>query len=84
MSASLTFASPGTPVRRTRFIFVNGRIPYAGEGCALCGGKIEEGYVRDLGTLRLYCDTQCFAGHTIWRWWPSKNFRGEAHEMRES
>ena len=50
-------------MRRTRFVLVNHRIPRADARCALCGGKIAEGYVREPQTRVLYCDTQCFAGH---------------------
>jgi hypothetical protein len=47
-----------------RFVLVNHRIPRADGRCALCGTKIEEGYVREPLTRLLYCDTRCFAGHS--------------------
>jgi hypothetical protein len=48
-----------------RFVLVNNRVPSTGERCALCGGFIKKGYVRDSQTRLIYCDTQCFAagGH---------------------
>jgi hypothetical protein len=45
-----------------RFVLVNNRVPRADEHCALCGGLIEKGYVRDSQTRLIYCDTQCFSG----------------------
>ena len=33
--------------RRTRFILVNDRLPYTDERCAMCGGFVDKGYVRD-------------------------------------
>ena len=62
MSANLTHASIGAFLRRTRFVLVNDRVPREHADCALCGGLIEKGYVRDLQTRLIYCDTQCFAG----------------------
>jgi len=37
-------------------------VPRNDQHCALCGGTIEKGYVRDFKTGLFYCDTQCFAG----------------------
>jgi ribosomal protein L24E len=65
MSANTTLASAGGFLRRTRFVFVNDRVPRTEAHCALCGRKIEKGYVRQSQTRVLYCDTQCFAGHAI-------------------
>ena len=48
--------------RRTRFILVNDRLPRTDERCAMCGGIVEKGYVRDFQTGLICCDTQCFAG----------------------
>ena len=48
--------------RRIKFLLVNHRVPRSDERCALCGGFIKEGYVRDSQTRLIYCDTQCFAG----------------------
>jgi hypothetical protein len=61
MSTNLTFATGGFP-QGIRFVLVNNRVPRTGERCALCGGFIEKGYVRDSQTRLIYCDTQCFAG----------------------
>jgi hypothetical protein len=58
-----TFATGGFP-QGIRFVLVNNRIPRTDEHCALCGGLIEKGYVRDSQTRLIYCDTQCFAGWT--------------------
>jgi hypothetical protein len=60
MSTNLTFATCEFS-RGIRFVLVNNRIPRTDEHCALCGGLIEKGYVRDSQTRLIYCDTQCFA-----------------------
>jgi hypothetical protein len=57
----LAFATGG-PRHQTRFVIVNDRLPRTDEHCALCGGRIEKGYIRDSRTRLIYCDTQCFAG----------------------
>ena len=59
MYANLTFATGGF-LHRTRFVLVNDRIPRTNRHCALCGGALENGYVRDFRTRLIYCDTQCF------------------------
>jgi hypothetical protein len=59
MYANLTFATGGS-LHRTRFVLVNDRIPRTNGHCALCGGTIEKGYVRDFRTRLIYCGTQCF------------------------
>src|SRR4029077_3937461 len=59
--STLAFATSG-PLHQTRFVIVNDRLPRTDEHCALCGGRIEKGYVRDSRTRLIYCDTQCFAG----------------------
>ena len=59
--SDLTFTTGGFP-RGIRFVLVNNRIPRTDEHCALCGGLIEKGYVRDSRTQLICCDTQCFAG----------------------
>jgi hypothetical protein len=64
MSANSTFASAGGFLRRTRFVLVNNRVPRTDQHCALCGGLIDKGYVRDSQTRLIYCGTQCFAGWT--------------------
>jgi hypothetical protein len=61
MSSNLTFATGGFP-QGIRFVLVNDRVPHTDEQCALCGGLIEKGYVRDSRTRLIYCDAQCFAG----------------------
>jgi len=61
MNANVTLATAGFP-HRTRFVLVNHRIPRGDERCGLCGGLIENGYVRDVRTRLIYCDTQCLAG----------------------
>jgi hypothetical protein len=61
MYTNLTFATVGFPLL-TRFVLVNERMPRNDTQCALCGGTIEKGYVRDFRTRLIYCDTQCFAG----------------------
>jgi hypothetical protein len=61
MSNDLTFAT-GRFLQAIRFVLVNNRIPRTGQHCALCGGLIEKGYVRDSQTRLIYCDTQCLAG----------------------
>ena len=59
MGANLAFAISR---RRTRFILVNDRLPRTDERCAMCGGILEKGYIRDSQTRLIYCDTRCFAG----------------------
>jgi hypothetical protein len=61
MSTDLTFATGRFP-QAMKFVLVNDRVPRTGQHCALCGGLIEKGYVRDSQTRLIYCDTQCFAG----------------------
>ena len=60
MNTNLTFATGGFP--QLTFVLVNERMPRNDAHCALCGGTIEKGYVRDFRTRLIYCDTQCFAG----------------------
>ena len=61
MTTNPSFASDRLPYR-TRFVLVNNRVPRTDEHCALCGGIVEKGYVRDSQTRLIYCDPQCFAG----------------------
>jgi hypothetical protein len=61
MSTDLTFATGRFP-RAIRFVLVNNRVPRTEQLCALCGGLIEKGYVRDSRTRVICCDAQCFAG----------------------
>jgi hypothetical protein len=60
MSTNLNVASGRLPYP-TRFVLVNNRIPRTDQHCALCGGIIDKGYVRDSQTRLIYCDAQCFA-----------------------
>jgi hypothetical protein len=61
MNTHPSFAADRLPYR-TRFVLVNDRVPRTDEHCALCGGIVEKGYVRDSQTRLIYCDPQCFAG----------------------
>jgi hypothetical protein len=61
MSTDPPFATGRFP-RAIRFVLVNNRVPRTGQHCAVCGGLIEKGYVRDSRTRVIFCDTQCFAG----------------------
>ena len=61
MSNDLTLATNRFP-RAIRFVLVNNRVPRTDQHCALCGGLLEKGYVRDSQTRLIYCDTQCFPG----------------------
>ena len=60
MNTNLTFTTGG--FSQINFVIVNERMPRNDAHCALCGGTIEKGYVRDFRTRLIYCDTQCFAG----------------------
>jgi len=59
MSVNLPFAIDHP---RTRFVLVNDRLPHADEHCTMCGGIVDNGYIRDFPTRLIYCDMQCFAG----------------------
>jgi hypothetical protein len=61
MGTYLPFATDRFP-QAIRFVLVNNRVPRTAQQCALCGGLIEKGYVRDSRTRLIYCDAQCFAG----------------------
>ena len=61
MSTVLSFAAGRSP-QSIRFVLVNNRVPRADQHCALCGGILEKGYLRDSLTRLIYCDTLCFAG----------------------
>ena len=73
MSTDLTFATSRFP-QAIRFVVVNNRVPRADQHCAVCGGLIEKGYVRDSQTRLIYCDTQCFAGRTCRGMPATKNY----------
>ena len=36
--------------------------PRTDERCAMCGGILEKGYIRDSQTRLIYCETRCFEG----------------------
>jgi hypothetical protein len=74
MSTNLTFATRGFS-RGIRFVLVNNRVPRTDERCALCGGMVEHGYVRDSQTRLIYCDTQCFPGGTFVGMPATKNYK---------
>jgi len=61
MSTDLTIATSRFP-RAIRFVLVNNRVPRTDQHCALCGGILEKGYIRDSQTRLIYCDTRCFTG----------------------
>jgi hypothetical protein len=61
MRTYLPFATDRFP-QAIRFVLVNSRVPRTDRQCALCGGLIEKGYVRDPRTRLIYCDAQCLAG----------------------
>ena len=61
MGTYLPFATDRFP-QAIRFVLVNNRIPRTAQQCALCGGLIEKGYVRDSRTRLIYCDAQYFVG----------------------
>jgi hypothetical protein len=58
-----TFTSTGASPLRTRFIIVNDRVPFQVANCAICGSKIERGYVRESHTRLLYCNNECIPEH---------------------
>jgi hypothetical protein len=57
MSANLAFA-----ISHRRTILVNDRLPRTDERCAMCGGILQKGYLRDAQTRLIYCDTRRLAG----------------------
>ena len=59
MGTDLTFATDRFP-QAIRFVLVNNRVPRTDQHCALCGGPIEKGYVRDSRTQLIYC-AQCWS-----------------------
>ena len=46
-----------------RFVLVTGRAPRGESYCFFCGDEIQQTYIRELPTDRLYCDTACYLGH---------------------
>jgi hypothetical protein len=65
------FTSTGASPLRTRFIIVNDRVPFQAANCAICGRKIERGYVRESQTRLLYCDNECIPEQARRSWSPS-------------
>lgn len=45
-----------------RYILVNGRTPKDMQTCFVCGARLEESYVREIGVRLFYCDALCLAG----------------------
>jgi hypothetical protein len=74
MNTNLTFATCGFS-QGIRFVLVNNRVPRTDERCALCGGIVEQSYVRDSQTRLIYCDTQCFSGSTFRGRPATKNYK---------
>jgi len=64
MNTDLTTINTARFPRTIRFVLVNNRVPRTDQHCALCGGLIEKGYIRDSQTRLVYCDTQCFPAGT--------------------
>jgi len=46
-----------------KFVLVNDKTPRKQSFCALCGGPIGLGYLREIGTQLSYCDPDCYADH---------------------
>lgn len=63
MNINRTHANVGGFLRRIKFVLVNNRVAREDEDCALCGSRIEKGYVRKSRTRLFYRDMQCFARH---------------------
>jgi len=61
MNTDLTFATGEIP-HAIRFVVVNNRVPCMGRHCALCGGLIKKGYMRESQTRLIYCGSECLAG----------------------
>jgi hypothetical protein len=43
-----------------RCVVVTGARLKANTLCAYCANKIEEGYIREIGSRRIYCDYRCY------------------------
>jgi hypothetical protein len=54
MNTKLSPARMDESSAQLRYVLVNHRTPRANLHCRLCGGELEEGYVRDLQTEQLY------------------------------
>lgn len=46
-----------------RFIMVNGRRPRSRSLCVMCDQPVGTNYLREVGTLLIYCDHNCYAAH---------------------
>jgi hypothetical protein len=46
-----------------RFILVNGRSPRGRFSCVMCDQTVGASYLREIGTLLVYCDHNCYATH---------------------
>jgi hypothetical protein len=46
-----------------RFILVNGRTPRPRSLCVMCDQPVGASYLREVGTLLVYCDHNCYAAH---------------------
>lgn len=44
-----------------RCVVVNGAKLKADASCTHCGGKIGEGYVREIGSRLIFCDFRCYS-----------------------
>ena len=42
-----------------QFVLVNHRTPRGGSACACCHAELDAGYVREISSLRVFCDTIC-------------------------
>ena len=47
-------------MRLMRCVIVNGAKLKAEVSCAHCGRAIEDGYVRDMRSRKIYCDFDCY------------------------
>jgi hypothetical protein len=75
------FTSTGASPLRTRFIIVNDRVPCRVTTCAICGRKIERGYVRESRTRLLYCDMSAFQNTQGAPGHPQPSNQVTCHEM---
>ncbi len=49
--------------RHMRFILVNGRSPRPRSLCVMCDQPVGASYLREIGTLLVYCDHNCYAAY---------------------
>lgn len=57
------FVRVAQEVKMIRFVLVTGRVPRSESYCFFCGEEIQQTYIRELQTDRLYCDAACYVGH---------------------